>query len=101
GDRLVDREEARRSEEPHLVLLDRTALGEIGVVVGADLVDGLDAARCEPRRQVVALELAALVPFEERPVEPIAALFRNEVDLHAAGGRIDCATASLIDHLLI
>ena len=101
GDRLVDDEEAAGPEEPERVLLDRAAQREVGVVVGADLVDRLDAVGRQERRQVVALDLAALVALEERAAEAVAALFRDHVDLHAAGRRVHRAAAGLVDHFLV
>ena len=101
GDRLVHDEEAPRSEEPQLIFGDRPAHREVGVVVGADLVDRLHAVRREEGRQVVALHLAGLVPLEQRAAEAVAALFRDHVDLHAAGRRVDRAAAGLVDHFLV
>ena len=51
--------------------------------------------------QVVALQLAALVALEQRAAEAVAAFFRDHVDLHAAGRRVDRAAAGLVDHFLV
>ena len=55
GDRLVDCEQADRSEEPHGVFLERPALSDIGIVVASNPVDRLDAERRKPVGQVIAL----------------------------------------------
>ena len=99
--RLVDGEQASRPEEPQLVPDDRSALREVDIAVRADLVDRLHPVIGEKRGEVVALKRAALVSAEERSAEAIAAFLGNQVDLHAAGRRIDGAAARLVHHLLV
>ena len=98
--RLVDGEEARGGEEPDPVLRDRPALGGVDVVIHPDLVQRLDAVIRQKRREVIALPGAVLEQREERPAEPVAALLRDQIHLQPARGRIGCAAARLIDHLL-
>src|SRR5207237_4363236 len=100
-DRFVHREQTARAEEPQLVFLNRSALRDVGVAVCADLVQRRDAVRVQEIVAVARLQALRLVAFEQRSAEAVAALFRNEIDLDAAGRRIDVAAAGLVHHFLL
>ena len=92
---------AARGKEPDLVFEDRTAFGagEIGNVFGAG--SGRQPGRLQPRRQVVALQLARTQREAGRSAEAVAALFGNHVQPHAAARDVGADGRRLIRHLLV
>src|SRR5436853_7680038 len=69
-DRFIHREEARRPEEPQLVLRNRAAERAVGIVVRPYLVDRLHSLRRQKWRAVAALPLPRFGGPATRPAAP-------------------------------
>src|SRR5438046_1389737 len=84
GRERVEMEGARGAEEPHLVLLDRSAEGTFDVPELIDAVGRLQTAGLEVRRQVVGLEALVLIAGEQGAAVPVAAVARDHVQADPA-----------------
>ena len=93
-------EGARGAEEPHLVLLDRSAEGTFDVPELIDAVGRLQTAGLEVRRQVVGLEVLVLIAGEHGAAVPVAAVARDHVQADPAARDVGAGAAGRVDHFL-
>ena len=99
GEDVVVAPFARGGEEPHLVLLDRTA-ERCGRIVDIQRpIDGGEPARLQIAVQVVARQIRVRVETGQRAREQIAAILRHHVDQHALGVAFRGDAARLQRHL--
>src|SRR5207247_8114438 len=82
---LVEPPVAAREQEPEPVPDQRATHRSADVPDALRLVDGAQALVAQRLRAVVALQAVVRAVQEERPLEGIAAFFRNHVDADAAG----------------
>jgi hypothetical protein len=85
---VLDLVVAGRKPEPHLVALERPADRSVEVVVLDDLVGHGQPRGSQLVAVVVALHAVVGEGQEARPGELVAAVARDEVDPHAAGGQV-------------
>ncbi len=100
GWQRVEMKRPRREEEPHLVLLDRSAERGLDIGQSVDAIGGFQAARFQVVGEVVGLEALVLIAGKGAPAEMIAAVFRNHVQPHPTARHVGRRAAGRVDHFL-
>src|SRR5207247_5194640 len=97
-DRLLLALLASDEEEPDAIFLDRSAFGDVEVVIASEFVDGDDALIFELLREVIALPV--LDAERRRSAEVVAAFAGILFRVQAAVRRFSAPAAVLLDLLL-